>query len=149
MLPTPDEMSAVDPRASRLLYHVRKHMQRDGIRGATQQTIVLRVCTWGSPAYWFSPLLKNSATRAQTVKEANRSMYATGWQIKKATIKKETQKGWDSYNDHLHLQMDFDPARMTPAAVAARKEEERRAAISELEAEMTAIRERIEALHAA
>ena len=149
MLPTPDEMSAVDPRASRLLYHIRKHMQRDGIRGATEQTIVLRVTWWSGLAVWFEPLINNSATRAQTVKEANRSMYATGWQIKKATIKKETQKGWCSYYDHLHLQMDFDPARMTPDAIAARKEEERRAAISELEAEMTAIRERIEALHAA
>ncbi len=149
MLPTPAQMSAVDPRASRLLYHIRKHMQRDGIRGATEQTIALRIGRWGDLANWFEPLIKSRPSREHTVKEANRTMYATGWQIKKASIRRVTQLGNWSENEHLHLQMDFDPARMTPDAVAAREEEERRAAISELEAEMEALRERMEAIRAA
>jgi hypothetical protein len=149
MLPTPSQLSSIDPRASRLLYHIRKHMERDGIRGATQQTIALRVTWWSGLANWFAPLIESRTTRAQTVKEANRSMYATGWQIKKASIKRQTQRGNYSYNDHLHLQMDFDPARMTPGAVAARQEEERQAAISELQTEMDALRAKMEAIRAA
>jgi len=61
-------------------------------------------------------------------------MYATGWQIKKATIKNETQKGYPSYNKHLHLRMVFDASRMSPEDAAAHMEEERQAAITEARA---------------
>jgi len=149
MLPTPDELSALDPRASRLLTHIRRRLERDGIRGATQQTIALRCTAHGYVCDWFKPLLGKSSVRRHTVNEANRTMYATGWQIKKATPRRATQLGNPSYNMHLHLQMDFDPARMPVEDPIARKEEERQAAISELEAEMEALRERMEAIRAA
>ena len=149
MLPMPSELSTLDYRASHLLYHIRKHLQRDGIRGATEQTIVLRVHSYGFPAKWFRPLLEDPDTCASVVKESNRSMYCTGWRINSAQVKHVTPKGWLSELPYLHLSLDFDAARMTGEAKQEHEREERRRAIEALEAQLAELTAKIGELVAA
>ena len=149
MLPTPSELPFIDHRINHLLNHIRKHLQRNGIRDATKQTIALNARSRWDVSNWFEPLLKNADVRTSIVKGTNRVMYATGWQINEATVKKITAAGsWSKY-EHLHLAMDFDPERMTHGARDRHEEEDRQAAISELEGEMAALLAKMEALRAA
>jgi len=152
MLSTPSALSSVDQHASRLMHHIRRRMERYGIRGDETQHFAIRPTVDGETSQWCRRLMRDTDRRRKAIEEANRSMLTTGWQIVASKASYSTQNGRKSPNQWLHVYLRFDASlvredtqeeierRHLAAEERARQAEIARikARIAELEAELAA-----------
>jgi len=148
MLPTPDSLSLLDPSASRLMYHIRRRMEKYGIRVDHWQHFAIRPTVNGETAQWCRRLLRDTDQRQRVIDEVNRSMRPTGWQITRSKASYTTQQGKKSRSRWLHVSLAFYPSLVTEETAEEmerrRIEEEaertRLARIAEIEEELSRLR---------
>ena len=108
MLATPSALSAVDEHASRLMHHIRRRMERFGIRGDDAQHFAIRPTVNGETSQWCRRLMRDTDRRRKAIEEVNRSMLTTGWQVVASKASYSTQSGRKSPNQWLHVYLEFD-----------------------------------------
>ena len=149
MLATPASLSTVDQHASRLMQHIRRRMERYGIRGDDAQHFAIRPTVNGRTSQWCQRLMRDTNRRRKAIDEANRSMLPTGWQIVGSKASYSTQNGRKSPNQWLHVYLQFDASLVsedTQAEIERRRlaaeeaERARTARIAEIEEELRRLR---------
>tara|TARA_R110002073_G_C9102281_1_gene548847 strand:- start:53 stop:469 length:417 start_codon:yes stop_codon:yes gene_type:complete len=120
------------------MYHIRRRMERYGVRGDEWQHFAIRPMVNGKTSQWCRRLIRDTSRRSRAIEEVNRSMLTTGWQIVRSKASYTTQSGQKSHNQWLHVSLAFDASLVREDT---QEEIERRQADAERRAKLARLAE--------